>query len=76
MITRGEIEEKSREFGIHVANVRRDYVFGWLPGRTGASRRLSPFEFILAERKCRALLKNIQIIDGAESTAYDIDGCN
>lgn len=30
MITRDEIEEKSREFGIHVANVQRDYVFGWL----------------------------------------------
>jgi hypothetical protein len=28
MIARGEIEEKSREFGIHIANVQRDYVFG------------------------------------------------
>lgn len=30
MITREEIEQKSREFGIHVADVQRDYVFGWL----------------------------------------------
>jgi predicted nucleotidyltransferase component of viral defense system len=30
LITRNEIEEKSQEFGIHVANVQRDYVFGWL----------------------------------------------
>src|SRR6266704_2389562 len=29
MITREEIEQKSLDFGIHVANVQRDYVFGW-----------------------------------------------
>lgn len=29
MITKSEIEQKSLEFGIHVANVQRDYVFGW-----------------------------------------------
>ncbi|MEI6831737.1 MAG: nucleotidyl transferase AbiEii/AbiGii toxin family protein [Candidatus Omnitrophota bacterium] len=30
MISKTEIEEKSKEFEIHVANVERDYVFGWL----------------------------------------------
>jgi predicted nucleotidyltransferase component of viral defense system len=30
MINRSEIEAKSKEFEIHVANVERDYVFGWL----------------------------------------------
>jgi len=30
MIDRNEIEAKSLEFEIHVANVERDYVFGWL----------------------------------------------
>jgi predicted nucleotidyltransferase component of viral defense system len=30
MITKAEIEAKSREFEIHTANVERDYVFGWL----------------------------------------------
>ena len=30
MITRDEINAKSLEFGIHHANVQRDYVFGWL----------------------------------------------
>ena len=30
MITRDEINAKSLEFGIHQANVQRDYVFGWL----------------------------------------------
>lgn len=29
MITRDEIEQKGLEFGIHVGNVQRDYVFGW-----------------------------------------------
>jgi predicted nucleotidyltransferase component of viral defense system len=29
MITKDEIESKSVEFEIHVANVERDYVFGW-----------------------------------------------
>ena len=30
MIDRTEIEAKGKEFEIHVANVERDYVFGWL----------------------------------------------
>jgi predicted nucleotidyltransferase component of viral defense system len=29
MISRDEIEAKGLEFGIHVADVQRDYVFGW-----------------------------------------------
>lgn len=30
MISRKEIEEKSKQFEIHIANVERDYVFGWI----------------------------------------------
>lgn len=30
VIARDEIEAKADEFGIHAANVQRDYVFGWL----------------------------------------------
>ena len=30
MISRDEIQAKSLDFGIHQANVQRDYVFGWL----------------------------------------------
>jgi hypothetical protein len=30
MMTKGEIEAKSEAFGIHISNVERDYVFGWL----------------------------------------------
>lgn len=30
MINKQEIESKAQEFGIHPANVERDYVFGWL----------------------------------------------
>ena len=30
MITKSEIEAKAEEFGIHISNVERDYVFGWL----------------------------------------------
>lgn len=30
MIGKEEVEHKSEEFGIHAANVERDYVFGWL----------------------------------------------
>lgn len=30
MIGKDEIQEKGREFGIHVADVQRDYVFGWI----------------------------------------------
>ena len=30
VITKDEIEAKSAEFGLHAANIERDYVFGWL----------------------------------------------
>jgi predicted nucleotidyltransferase component of viral defense system len=30
VITKDEIEAKAAEFGLHAANVERDYVFGWL----------------------------------------------
>lgn len=29
MISKAEIEEKSKEFEVHTSNVQRDYVFGW-----------------------------------------------
>jgi len=38
MITKDEIEAKAIEFGLHAANIERDYVFGWLlAGIYGAS---------------------------------------
>lgn len=38
MITKDEIEAKAAEFGLHAANIQRDYVFGWLlTGVYGAS---------------------------------------
>ena len=38
MITKDEIEAKAKEFGLHAANIERDYVFGWLlAGLYGAS---------------------------------------
>src|SRR3984893_159355 len=30
MISKDEIETKASEFGLHAANIERDYVFGWL----------------------------------------------
>lgn len=30
MIDKAEIDQKSEELGVHVSNVQRDYVFGWL----------------------------------------------
>ena len=30
MLEKREIEQKAQEFGIHTANVERDYIFGWL----------------------------------------------
>ena len=30
MITRDEIDQKAQELDVHIANVQRDYVFGWL----------------------------------------------
>src|SRR2546422_998837 len=41
MIDRKEIEAKASEFGVTIANVERDYVFGWLlAGIYGATNRL------------------------------------
>jgi predicted nucleotidyltransferase component of viral defense system len=38
MITKDEIEARASEFGLHAANIERDYVFGWLlAGIYGAS---------------------------------------
>jgi predicted nucleotidyltransferase component of viral defense system len=38
MISKDEIETKASEFGLHAANIERDYVFGWLlAGIYGAS---------------------------------------
>jgi predicted nucleotidyltransferase component of viral defense system len=38
VITKDEIEAKAAEFGLHAANIERDYVFGWLlAGIYGAS---------------------------------------
>src|SRR5580700_3173058 len=30
MITKDEVEAKAAEFGLHAANIERDYVFGWI----------------------------------------------
>jgi predicted nucleotidyltransferase component of viral defense system len=30
VISKDEVEAKSEEFGIHISNIERDYVFGWL----------------------------------------------
>jgi hypothetical protein len=30
VITKDEIEARAGEFGLHAANIERDYVFGWL----------------------------------------------
>ncbi len=43
MIDKQEIDTKSDELGVHVANVQRDYVFGWLlAGLAQAGNRLRP----------------------------------
>jgi predicted nucleotidyltransferase component of viral defense system len=43
MIDKEEIDGKADELGVHVANVQRDYVFGWLlSGLAQAENRLRP----------------------------------
>jgi len=43
MIDKQEIDGKANELGVHVANVQRDYVFGWLlAGLAQAENRLRP----------------------------------
>lgn len=45
MIDSTEIEQKSHELGVHVANVQRDYVFGWL--LAGLFQRGNPLRELL-----------------------------
>src|SRR5689334_17200176 len=43
MIDKAEIDAKAEELGVHVANVQRDYVFGWLlSGLAQADNPLRP----------------------------------
>ena len=43
MIDKQEIDAKADELGVHVANVQRDYLFGWLlAGLAQAENRLRP----------------------------------
>ena len=43
MTDKKEIDGKADELGVHVANVQRDYVFGWLlAGLAQAENRLRP----------------------------------
>ena len=53
LISREEINAKAADFGIHAANVQRDYVFGWLL-RGVAETRLAP---VLALKGGNALRK-------------------
>ena len=46
MIDRKEIESRAEEFQIHVANVERDYVFGWLLFGIFTVRGLKDFIFL------------------------------
>jgi predicted nucleotidyltransferase component of viral defense system len=45
MIDRPEIDGKAQELGVHVANVQRDYVFGWL--LSGIYRAENPLQALL-----------------------------
>lgn len=45
MIDKPEIESKAEELGVHVANVQRDYVFGWL--LSGISQADNPLQPLL-----------------------------
>jgi hypothetical protein len=43
MIDKQEIDRKADELSVHVANVQRDYVFGWLlAGLAQGENRLRP----------------------------------
>ena len=45
MIGKSEIDAKAEELGVHVANVQRDYVFGWL--LSGISQPNNPLQRLL-----------------------------
>src|SRR5258708_1876513 len=55
MINKGEIEAKAQEFGLHAANVERDYIFGWL--LAGIYRPTSPLKEALALKGGNAFRK-------------------
>ena len=55
MITKSEIEAKAQEFGLHAANVERDYIFGWL--LAGIYRPTSPLRDALVLKGGNAFRK-------------------
>jgi len=57
VITKDEIEAKAEEFGLHAANIERDYVFGWLlAGIYGTSP-----------------LKDVLVLKGPAQSLFDFD---
>jgi predicted nucleotidyltransferase component of viral defense system len=44
VITKDEVESKAAEFGLHAANIERDYIFGWL---LAGIYRTSPLKEVL-----------------------------
>lgn len=77
MIYRDEIEAKGNELGVHVANVERDYVFGWLLRALYESPLLAP-RLIFKGGNCmrKAYYPNTRYstdLDFSVTTAIDAD---
>jgi predicted nucleotidyltransferase component of viral defense system len=76
MIEKAEIEAKADELGVHVANVQRDYVFGWLlTGIAQADNCLQP-RLILKGGNCfrKAYFENARFSNDLDfSTQTELD---
>ncbi len=76
MIEKSEIEAKAAELGVHVANVQRDYVFGWLlAGMAQAENCLQPL-LILKGGNCfrKAYFKHARYSNDLDfSTQSELD---
>jgi hypothetical protein len=65
VISKDEIEAKAEEFGIHISNVERDYVFGWLL----VGIYSGPLKELFVLKSGNASVKPISLIQGFPMTS-------
>ncbi|HXJ10988.1 MAG TPA: nucleotidyl transferase AbiEii/AbiGii toxin family protein [Candidatus Limnocylindrales bacterium] len=78
MIDKLEINAKAEELGVHVANVQRDYVFGWLLSSIYRSENPLRTQLILKGGNClrKAYFEHTRFsndLDFSTQTALDVD---
>jgi predicted nucleotidyltransferase component of viral defense system len=72
MIVKEEIDTKAGELGVHVANVQRDYVFGWLLAGISQAENHLRSSLILKGGNCfrKAYFEHARFSNDLKSSAF------